>query len=74
MRASAWFYPVTASVVFLQAISGTSTALDFYTFDLHMMTGYVAGGFVLAAAIITFVVKPKYNALHIPPLYSSCLS
>ncbi len=64
MKAIAWFYPVTAAVVFFQAISGASTVLDFYNFDLHLLTGYVTGAFVLVAAIIPFVIKPKYNALR----------
>lgn len=64
MKAIAWFYPVTAAVVFFQAISGASTVLDFYNFDMHMMTGYVTAVFALVAVIIPFVLKPKYNALR----------
>lgn len=64
MKTIAWFYPVTAMVVFFQAISGAATVLDFYNFDLHMMTGYLTGVFALVAAVIPFVVKPKYDALR----------
>lgn len=64
MKALALFFPLTALVVFIQALTGAYTVLNFYDFGAHMISGYVAGVFALVAAILAFVAKPKYNALR----------
>jgi heme A synthase len=64
MKTVAYIFPVTAFVVFLQAITGAATALNFYGYDAHMMTGYVVAALALVSTAIAFVTKPKYNALR----------
>jgi len=64
MKTVAYIFPVTAIVVFLQAITGAATVLNFYGFDAHMMTGYVVAALALVSAAIAFGTKPKYNALR----------
>ncbi len=64
MKTVAYIFPVTALVIFIQAITGAATVLDFFNFDTHMAIGVVTGVFVLLATIIAFAVKPKYGALR----------
>ncbi len=64
MKTVAYIFPITAAVVFIQAITGAATVLSFVEFDTHMSIGYVTGVFVLASAIVAFAMKPKYNALR----------
>ena len=64
MKALALFFPLTAIVIFIQALTGGYTVLNFFDFDTHMTTGYVTGAIALIAVILAFVAKPKYNALR----------
>ncbi len=63
MRTAAYIYPLTAIVVFIKAITGAFTVLNFYGFDNHVYTGYVTGLFALAATVVAFT-GPKYGALR----------
>ena len=64
MKAVAFFFPLTALVVFAQGLTGAYTILAFYDFGAHMTAGYVTGIFALVAVILAFAAKPKYNALR----------
>jgi len=64
MKTVAYIFPVTALVIFVQAITGAATVLNFYGFDAHMLTGYVVALLALASTILAFVAKPKYSALR----------
>ncbi|MDV3292886.1 MAG: hypothetical protein LYZ70_01285 [Nitrososphaerales archaeon] len=64
MKPAAYVFPLTAVVVFLQALTGASTVLNFYDFNAHMSSGYVTVVVAIAAVVIAFVVEPKYNALR----------
>ncbi len=64
MKTVAYIFPVTAFVIFIQAITGAATVLDFFGFDTHMTTGVITGVFVLVSAVVAFAVKPKFNALR----------
>jgi len=57
-------FPLTAMVVFLQAITGAALELGFYDFGAHEMSGYLVGVLALASTAVAFAVKPKYNALR----------
>jgi heme A synthase len=64
MKLIALFFPLSALVVFVQGLTGAYTVLSFYDFGAHMTTGYVTGLFALAAMVLAFTAKPKYNALR----------
>lgn len=64
MRTVAYIFSITAIIIFIQAITGAATVLNFYDFGSHEITGYVTGVFVLISTAIAFAVKPKYNALR----------
>ena len=64
MKTVAYIFPVTAFVVFIQAITGAATVLNFYGFDAHMMSGYVVAALALVSTLLAFATKPKYNALR----------
>lgn len=64
MKTAAYIFPVTAFVIFLQAITGAATVLKYYGFNAHEMSGYLVAVLALASTAIAFAVKPKYNALR----------
>lgn len=64
MKTVAYIFPVTAFVVFVQAITGAATVLNFYGFDAHMMSGYAVAILALVSTILAFATKPKYSALR----------
>ncbi len=64
MKPVAYVFPLTAIVVFLQAITGSALEMGFYDFGAHEMSGYLVGVLALASTAVAFGVKPKYNALR----------
>jgi heme A synthase len=64
MRTAAYIFPITSIVVFLQAITGAATVLNFYAFGDHMTTGYLVGVLALLSTLVAFTSKPKYAALR----------
>ena len=64
MKAVTYIFPITAIVIFVQAITGSLTVLSFYDFGNHQTLGYAVGVLALASAAIAFTTKPKYNALR----------
>lgn len=64
MKTAGYIFPVTAFVVFIQAITGAATVLNFYDFGAHLVSGYVVAIFALASVVVAFISKPKYNALR----------
>ena len=64
MKTIAYIFPVTAFMIFIQAITGAATALNFYGFDAHMLSGIVVAILALVSTVLAFVTKPKYTALR----------
>lgn len=64
MKTVGYIFPLTAIAIFVQAITGAATVLNFYGFDAHLMSGYVVAVLAVFATIVAFVSKPKYNALR----------
>ncbi len=64
MKTVAYLFPITAIVIFVQAITGAVTVLNFYDAGAHMNTGYLVGILALVSTVIAFWMKPKYNALR----------
>lgn len=64
MKRIAYIFPLTAIVVFVQAITGAALELGLYDFGTHEMSGYLVGILALASTAVAFAVKPKYNALR----------
>lgn len=64
MKPVAYIYPFTALVIFLQAITGAATVLNFYGFGAHLISGLVVAVLALVSTLVAFVNKPKYNALR----------
>ena len=64
MKTIAYVFPLTALVVFFQAITGAALELGFYDFGAHEMSGYLVGIMALVSVAVAFGAKPKYNALR----------
>jgi heme A synthase len=64
MRAIAYIFPITAALIFYQAVSGAVTVLNFMDVGTHMNSGYVVGIVALVSAIVAFTSKPAYNLLR----------
>jgi heme A synthase len=64
MKPVALFFPLSALLVFIQALTGGYTVLGFYDVGAHMISGYVTGLFALVAMVLAFAARPKYNALR----------
>ena len=64
MKTAAYIFPLTALAIFIQAITGAATVLDFYGFDALLMSGYVVVALALVSTVVAFAVKPQYGALR----------
>jgi heme A synthase len=64
MRMIAYIFPVTAALIFYQAVSGAVTVLNFMDVGTHMASGYVVGLVALIAAVVAFASKPAYRRLR----------
>lgn len=64
MKTVAYIFPVTAFIVFIQAITGAATVLGFDDFGARLISGHVVAMSALVSILVAFITKPMYNALR----------